>query len=44
LQFLIVLISACNAAQEKEKKEKKVLLSAGVSNSAAHTVFHFQQF
>jgi hypothetical protein len=32
-----VFISA-NAAQEKEKKEKKVLLPAGISKSAAHTV------
>jgi hypothetical protein len=27
-----------NAAQEKEKKEKKVLLPTGVSKSATHAV------
>jgi hypothetical protein len=35
---LYLLLISADAAQEKEKKEKKVLLPTGVSKSAAHTV------
>jgi hypothetical protein len=35
---LYLLFISADAAQEKEKKDKKVLLPAGVSKSATHTV------
>jgi hypothetical protein len=35
---LYLLFISANAAQEKEKKEKKVLQPTGVSKSVAHTV------
>jgi hypothetical protein len=35
---LYLLFISADAAQEKEKKEKKVLLPTGASKSAAHTV------
>jgi hypothetical protein len=37
---LYLLFLSANAAQEKEKKEKKVVLPTGVSKSTAHTVHH----
>jgi hypothetical protein len=37
---LYLLFISANAAQEKEKKEKKVLQPTGVSKSVAHTVLH----
>jgi hypothetical protein len=38
-QLYLLLISA-DAAQEREKKEKKVLLPTGVSKSTAHSVLY----
>jgi hypothetical protein len=35
---LYLLFLSANAAQEKEKKEKKVLLPTGVSKSTAHAL------
>jgi hypothetical protein len=35
---LYLLFISIKAAEEKEKKEKKVVLPTGVSKSAAHTV------
>jgi hypothetical protein len=35
---LYLLFISADDAQEKRKKEKKVLLPSGVSKSAAHTV------
>jgi hypothetical protein len=35
---LYLLFISANAAQEKEKKEKKVMLPFGVSKPAAHAV------
>jgi hypothetical protein len=35
---LYLLFISADAAQEKEKKEKKVLLPTGVSKSTVHTV------
>jgi hypothetical protein len=34
---LYFLVISADASQEKEKKEKKVLLPTGVSKSTAHT-------
>jgi hypothetical protein len=39
---LYLLFISANAAQEKEKKAKKVLLPTGVSKSTAHTVTLFK--
>jgi hypothetical protein len=39
-----LLLLSADAAQEKEKKRKKVRLPAGVSKSAAHTVFFANLF
>jgi hypothetical protein len=33
------LFTSADAAKEKEKKQQKVLLPAGVSQSIAHTIF-----
>jgi hypothetical protein len=40
---LYLLFLAADAAQEKEKKEKKVVLPAGVSKSVAQTVLNVFQ-